>query len=123
MGRGWNRLHTEFIPLTVFAILGLGFVLLFAGVNWFWMVWVLGFAVVLPVIAILIGDADETEPETVDATNEREDPLQTLRDRYARGELTDEQFERKLDRLLETETPESSEEWIRDRSRAPERER
>ena len=123
MGRRWKRLHTEFIPLAVFAILGLGFLLLFAGVNWFWMVWVLGFAVVLPVIAILFDEEDETEPETMDATNEKMDPLQTVRDRYARGELTDEQFERKLDRLLETETVESSEELVRDRSPVPERER
>lgn len=31
------------------------------------------------------------------------DPLSVLRERYARGELTDEEFERRLDRLLETE--------------------
>lgn len=30
--------------------------------------------------------------------------LDTLRDRYARGELTEKQFERKVERLLETET-------------------
>jgi len=42
------------------------------------------------------------------------DPLETLRERYARGELTDEQFERKLERLLETETIED----IEDRRRA-----
>jgi hypothetical protein len=42
------------------------------------------------------------------------EPLQTLRDRYARGALTDEQFGRKLGRLLETETIESAE----DRERA-----
>jgi|AntDeeMinimDraft_5_1070356.scaffolds.fasta_scaffold13931_2 uncharacterized membrane protein len=39
------------------------------------------------------------------------DALATLRERYARGELTDEQFEQKLDRLLETETPENAAEW------------
>lgn len=31
------------------------------------------------------------------------DPLETLRDRYAAGELSDEEFERRLDRLLDTE--------------------
>jgi hypothetical protein len=43
------------------------------------------------------------------------DPLATLRERYARGELTDEQFERKVERLLETETLED----IEDRHRPP----
>jgi hypothetical protein len=31
------------------------------------------------------------------------DPVDHLRERYARGELTDSEFERRLDRLLETE--------------------
>ncbi|MFC6717339.1 SHOCT domain-containing protein [Natrialbaceae archaeon GCM10025810] len=57
------------------------------------------------------------------------DALETLRDRYAAGELTDEQFERKLERLLETETLEDADEWVRgrewerERDRGPDRER
>lgn len=31
------------------------------------------------------------------------DPLETLRERYAAGELSDEEFERRLDRLIDTE--------------------
>ncbi len=38
-------------------------------------------------------DSDETD----------EDPLETLRERYARGEIDDVEFERKLERLIETE--------------------
>lgn len=41
------------------------------------------------------------------------DALETLRERYAAGELTDAQFERKLERLLETETLEDVERWKR----------
>lgn len=50
--------------------------------------------------------ADETTP--VDA-------LETLRERYAAGELTDDQFEQKLDRLLETETLEDVQERLQRR--------
>ena len=36
------------------------------------------------------------------------DALDTLRDRYARDDLGDEEFERKLEALLETETPDDA---------------
>lgn len=36
------------------------------------------------------------------------DPLETLRQRYARGELSDDVFEQKLAALLETEVPEDA---------------
>lgn len=38
-----------------------------------------------------------------DPGDRRETPIETLRDRYAAGELTDDEFQRRLDRLLETE--------------------
>jgi len=121
------------VPLLVFAILGAGFVLLFADVGWFWMVWVFGFAVVLPAVAILLGEDDEDgaadEDRTRDRARDREsdrdvsDALDTLRDRYARGDLSEEQFEAKLEALLETETPEDARERLRRRRAARERER
>jgi uncharacterized membrane protein len=122
------------VPLLVFAILGAGFLLLFAGVDWFWMVWVFGFAVVLPAVAILLGEDDEADREPARArdsdrdrgrTGERDDEvadaLETLRERYARGDLSEEQFETKLEALLETETPEDARERLR--RRRTERER
>ncbi|WP_363464894.1 SHOCT domain-containing protein [Halogeometricum borinquense] len=45
------------------------------------------------------------------------DSLNRLRDRYARGDLSDEQFERKLEVLLDTQTPEDARERIRRRQR------
>ncbi|WP_132057678.1 SHOCT domain-containing protein [Halorussus amylolyticus] len=116
---------TEVVSLVV---LGLGLLGLFAGFEWFWMVFVIGFAVLVPIVEILYGDDesdDETHDETtvsgVDTPNDRtesrhprskQDALDTLRDRYARGDLSDEAFERKLERLLETETPESAREHV-----------
>ncbi|WP_424002541.1 SHOCT domain-containing protein [Haloarcula salina] len=71
-----------------------------------------GWFVLVPLVALLGSDlpliespeqdgderteADET---TVNSTS----PVEHLRERYARGELSDEEFERRLDRLLETE--------------------
>ncbi|QOS10830.1 DUF2078 family protein [Haloferax gibbonsii] len=83
-----------------------GFGLLALGVSWFWIVFPVGFAGVLPAAIALVriyesrrgGDADES------LTTETEDALETLRRRYATGELSEEEFEAKVERLLETET-------------------
>lgn len=53
------------------------------------------------------------------STGDDESALERIRRRYAEGELTEAQFERKLERLLETETLEDVEDrrWARDRER------
>ncbi|MWV40371.1 SHOCT domain-containing protein [Natrialba sp. INN-245] len=110
--------------------------------QWWWLPFLLvGYIVVVPLVALLFGDEEDreewwewsdddaeaqsewepaddatdegmaTEPERRPTNNA--DALETLRDRYAAGELTDEQFERKLERLLETETLEDVEHWRR----------
>jgi uncharacterized membrane protein len=137
-----ERARENVTGLLVFVILGAGFVALFAGASWFWLVWVLGFAVLLPIVGILTGEADDhvddldratdqlgrraptgsaspDRPDHAHETGDDRDALETLRDRYARGELSDEQFERKLEALLETETFEGA----RDRLTRRERER
>ncbi|WP_123622053.1 SHOCT domain-containing protein [Halorubrum sp. CSM-61] len=107
---------------------------LFLGVEWWLPLMLFGYIVVVPVVAMLFGEDEESEridgdPATgweADGEREREsrretdriadgdtaDALDRLRARYAEGDLTDEQFERKLDRLLETETPEDAAEYV-----------
>ena len=56
---------------------------------------------------------DDGEPVQPDA-------LETLKDRYAAGELSDEEFEQRLDRLLDTEQREEqsvAEESLKERSK------
>lgn len=84
----------------------------------FWVIFVIGYAVVVPLVSLLRGwdGASATTPQAEDAADASEDAsaddvdaaLDRLRDRYARGDLSDEQFERKLEALLETETPEDA---------------
>ncbi|OYR46518.1 SHOCT domain-containing protein [Halorubrum sp. Ea8] len=108
---------------------------LFLGVEWWLPLMLFGYIVVVPVVGMLF-DGDEeagrAEGPAVDRTSESDavdeepagtrDALDRLRSRYAEGDLTDEQFERKLDRLLETETPEDAAEYVRrERSREPTR--
>ncbi|SEK36983.1 SHOCT domain-containing protein [Haloferax larsenii] len=83
-----------------------GFGLLALDVSWFWVAFPIGFAGVLPAALALVkiyesrgedGAEDSQQSETQDA-------LETLRQRYAAGELTEAEFEAKVERLLETET-------------------
>jgi uncharacterized membrane protein len=111
----------DLTKITPFLVLGAGFVAMFAGFEYFFVIWIIGFAVLLPIIAILSGENDENEDDewevedtqhpTSSSSSSTQDALSTLRERYANGDLTDEQFERKLDRLLKTETPEDAEKW------------
>jgi len=97
-------------------VLTVGHVALFLGQSWFWIVFAAGFAGVVRLVAVLSKDDEEAEAPSetsrdVDETaaESRTEALETLRERYTRGELTYEEFERKLEALMETESPESAE--------------
>ncbi|PSP44106.1 hypothetical protein BRC63_03060 [Halobacteriales archaeon QH_10_70_21] len=103
--------------VTAMLVLVVGFAALALGQSWFWVVFAAGFGGLVPLVATLSKDEPEPEREAPaegptpgrSRTNQsRTEALETLRDRYARGELTHEEFERKLEALMETETPESA---------------
>lgn len=52
-----------------------------------------------------------TEKAEDEKTETGEDPLQELQHRYARGEIGDEEFERKLERLVEAESLERTDDY------------
>ncbi|WP_458184996.1 SHOCT domain-containing protein [Haladaptatus sp. NG-WS-4] len=104
---------TEQIPgIVALLVLGAGLTALFLGYDWFWMVFILGFAVVLPIVAILSESLFGGESERVDGekagADEQQDALDTLRERYARGEIDEAEFERRVDLLLANETIEDA---------------
>ncbi|WP_338740039.1 SHOCT domain-containing protein [Haloplanus salilacus] len=99
--------HTDRVTTLVsLAVLGVGFVAMALDVTGFWLVWALGFGVVVPAVAVLRGRSATTDG----AGDEVDDALATLRERYARGELSESAFEAKVEALLETETPETARE-------------
>ena len=77
---------------------------LFVGAETAAVVAVVGWLFLVPVLAIL-NDEDivSVEEEQAEATASASDPLETLRERYARGDIDEAAFERRLERLLETE--------------------
>ncbi|WP_227357027.1 SHOCT domain-containing protein [Haladaptatus salinisoli] len=140
-----ERLAENATEIASVLVTGFWLAALFTGQSWWLAALLIGYVVVIPLVALLFGDEDDREEWWNDwtdedwwhgfgglgekeATNETSEPnnrdaLETLRDRYARGELTDEQFERKLERLLETETVEDVEDRFSERERERLRER
>lgn len=133
MSRPSRRFRENIPEITAVLVTGLWLGALFTGQDWWLAFMLVGYVAIIPIVSILFGEDEEEEEEQRARAPERapggrtepadpgtesrnadrtahgsEDALQTLRDRYARGELTDEQFERKLERLLETETLEDA---------------
>ena len=121
-----TRARENLVGLVSLLVTGAWMLGLFTGQDWWLVTLIVGYAVVVPLVAVLFGDEEAAEtytpgdvtPSETDETTETHsepttestaDALDTLRDRYARGELTEAQFERKLERLLETETVENAE--------------
>lgn len=101
------------------------FGLLAAGVSGFWLAFPVGFGGVLPLAVGLarLYQRGDSAPSTADDGGEVEDdPIATLRERYARGELTDAEFERRVEKLIETESVDHPVK-TRDLERGHERER
>ncbi len=143
-----ERLRENATGVASTVVTGVWLAALLTGQGWWLAALLFGYVVVVPLVALLYGDDedrhewwddwwgeesfeewwddlwgeedDDPEPEV---EPNRRDALETLRERYARGELTDEQFERKLEYLLETETLENVEDRYGERERVTEYER
>jgi hypothetical protein len=119
------------------AVLTVAFGAMALGVPYFWVAFPVGFGVVLPVAVGLAGRFEASSARTGTPTPRPSDDaagpvadrdevvhdeaLQTLRGRYARGELDEAEFERRVERLLETETVQQAADWTRADSRRPAR--
>lgn len=79
------------------------FSLLALGVDSFWAVFIVGFAGVLPVSLGILEHRATDRGSDSDGITGSETALEELRFRYARGEITHEEFEQRVEDLVETE--------------------
>ena len=88
------------VTMLVFTV---AFGLMFVGIPYFWVAFPIGFGGLLPMAlgaTRLYRRRRESEQRP---TDEDDDALAALRERYARGDLTEAEFERQVERLLKTE--------------------
>ena len=99
---GGHQLTPVVTGVVTAATLAVAFGLMALGVESFWVAFVVGFGGVLPlsVAALEYREATDDRPARADRSD-ADAALEELQLRYARGEFTDEEFER----LLETESP------------------
>jgi Predicted membrane protein len=94
--------------VVTFVTLGAAFGLLALGYPFFWIAFPVGFGGGLPLAIALTrwyeSDTATDNNRSRQGHNDTDTSLAELRDRYARGELDDEEFEARVERLLETES-------------------
>lgn len=109
-----------YVAILVSAVtLILGFSLMAFGFDLFWLAFVIGFAGILPpavVLADYYGETSETNKSPKSESNEAETALAELRNRYARGELSEQEFERRVELLLETESVKDAQGYVERRN-------
>lgn len=118
--------------IAAIVVTGLWLSLMLAGFEYWLPLMLFGYIVVVPLVGMLFDDDEESEwvadvrtdsvRDETTADDDEDAALAKLRERYANGELTDEQFERKVERLLETDTLENVEDRKRERGRERETE-
>jgi len=85
---------------TVILAVGIGGLAL--GVPYAWVAFPVGYGGVLPVAMALVRRRESAASEAQSTTEDS--PLATLRERYARGEIGEAEFERRVEGLIETES-------------------
>lgn len=95
----------------VIALLSIGVVIVgtILGIEWILLVGAIGFIVGTPLVSLLEPDYEMMAEQNGDRTDNssQEDPLETLKARYAEGTLSEGEFERKVGHLLEVDSIEA----------------
>jgi len=131
----WSEDDEEETPLeavaagaVTFLTLGVAFGLMALGNPYFWVAFVVGFGGGMPLAVGLAKYYEsrhererERERSSRPGDSDTDAALADLRERYARGELDDEEFEARVERLLETESISDAREYAERTNRGDDR--
>lgn len=118
-----DRARENATGIVATTVTGVWLAALMLGADWWLAALLFGYIVLVPITAMLFdpeesAETDEAESERtaettdVDGDADADEALARLRTEYAEGRLTDAEFERRVERLLETETVGDAVEWI-----------
>lgn len=100
MDSTWRRIRERPTTLTALIILGIGLTASIIGLETIGaLVLTVGLVVIVPLVYLFVSPDMAAEEEPPEARG----PYEDLQYRYARGEISEAEFESKVDRLLESE--------------------
>jgi hypothetical protein len=85
------------------AVLAVGLAVTAANVPMAWLVWPLGYGVVLPLAIGYAARRERADQRGDDSARDQHDPVSDLHDRYVAGDIDEREFERELEAALEGE--------------------
>lgn len=102
-----KRISDNITQVTSTIITGVWLAALFTGLSWWLSFMLFGYIVIVPLTALLFGDEEDIEEwwDSDIQTDEenQEDPIKNLKNKYVNGQMSEAEFDRKLQKLIETE--------------------
>ncbi|MFW5900400.1 MAG: SHOCT domain-containing protein [Halodesulfurarchaeum sp.] len=114
MSQAIERIRENLTEVVSVFVTGIWLGALFTGQDWWLPFMLIGYIIAVPMTALVFGDREAIaewwaeEDVSIPEDESEIDPLETLKNRYAAGELSDAEFEAKLERLLELEESEAA---------------
>jgi uncharacterized membrane protein len=108
-----DRISDNITQVTSTIITGVWLVALFTGQSWWLSFMLFGYIIVVPLTALIFGDEEDIEEwwdSDVQTDKEKqEEPIKNLKNKYVNGQISEKEFDRKLQKLIDTENIEDRE--------------
>lgn len=111
---GKKILSSELGVATVVSLLTIltGTILLALNFNFFWLAYPIGFGGILPFAIMVSKNYDTQVRENKSETSEEETALEELKKKFVNDEISEEEFENRVENLVQTQDVQTSKEYI-----------